>query len=318
MYDNPTARSRPELSEFFEEARDAEKHYVSQKIFPQRSVETVTGRFPVIKVGSGNLLNKDSLKRSPGAEYAKTDRTFEWDTYSCQDEGLEEPIDDSFAASMEEYFDAEVLSGKLVSRQVALAHELEGASLAFNPSLFTATDAAVEYTEANIDTFDFAQDVMKAQNRFSDSVQEANILVLSDTLWTLVRRSKKLVSYLFPATGAGETRLVTRKMVAEAFELSDVIIAKSVVNVALKGKTPVIARVWSDAYIGLYNAQGGDFSAGGVGRTLTWKADCPGGLFTTETYRDESKRSNVVRVRKHSTQKVLDKSAGQLITTGAE
>jgi hypothetical protein len=61
--------------------------------------------------------------------------------------------------------------------------------------------------------------------------------------------------------------------------------------------------------------KGGDYSEGGAGRTLVWEADIPSGLYATETYRDEKRRSDMVRVRTNSIEKVLNGNAGQLIAT---
>ena len=61
--------------------------------------------------------------------------------------------------------------------------------------------------------------------------------------------------------------------------------------------------------------RGGEFDAGGVGRTLVWEADIPGGLFATETYRDEKRRSDIVPVRTNSVEKVVNENCGHLITT---
>jgi len=61
--------------------------------------------------------------------------------------------------------------------------------------------------------------------------------------------------------------------------------------------------------------KGGDYSEGGAGRTLVWEADIPSGLYATETYRDEKRRSDRVRVRTNSIEKVLNGNAGQLIAT---
>jgi flagella basal body P-ring formation protein FlgA len=53
----------------------------------------------------------------------------------------------------------------------------------------------------------------------------------------------------------------------------------------------------------------------GVGRTIVWTADAPG-MFVTETYRSEPRRGDMVRVRMHSAEKIVDATAGELLTTG--
>jgi hypothetical protein len=60
--------------------------------------------------------------------------------------------------------------------------------------------------------------------------------------------------------------------------------------------------------------QSGQFTAGGIGRTLVWSADAPGG-FVSESYRDEARRSNVLRVRMNTSEKLIDANAAVRITT---
>ena len=59
----------------------------------------------------------------------------------------------------------------------------------------------------------------------------------------------------------------------------------------------------------LGEVKGGEVSAGGAGRTFVWSKD-GSGLFTTETYRSEPRRGDMVRVRHHTSEKVVNKNAG--------
>jgi hypothetical protein len=47
---------------------------------------------------------------------------------------------------------------------------------------------------------------------------------------------------------------------------------------------------------------------------LVWSDDAPGG-FVSESYRDEARRSNVLRVRMNTAEKIIDANAGVRITT---
>ena len=69
-----------------------------------------------------------------------------------------------------------------------------------------------------------------------------------------------------------------------------------------------------DTKIIVANLQGGEFTAGGVGRTLVWADDAPGG-FISETFRDDARRSNVLRVRMNTAEVVIDANAAVRITT---
>src|SRR6266436_4665683 len=102
-------------------------------------------------------------------------------------------------------------------------------------------------------------------------------------------------------------------MFAQVFGVQGILIGKKSVDTALKGKTPVISNVWANDYIGLVKVGQGDFMNGGLGRTIIWDADAPGGLFTSESYRDEKRRGNMLRVRSKRTIKVVSPNCVQLI-----
>jgi hypothetical protein len=53
-----------------------------------------------------------------------------------------------------------------------------------------------------------------------------------------------------------------------------------------------------------------------LGRTIVWSKD-GSGLFTTETYRSEPRRGDMVRVRHHTDEKLVNLNAAQLINGGA-
>jgi hypothetical protein len=92
-----------------------------------------------------------------------------------------------------------------------------------------------------------------------------------------------------------------------------VLVAEKSVNVALKGKDVSLASVWGNTYAALVKTGAGDFMNGGLGRTIVWSADSPGGLFTSESYRDEARRGSKLRVRSNRTNKILLTDACQLL-----
>lgn len=96
--------------------------------------------------------------------------------------------------------------------------------------------------------------------------------------------------------------------------MDNLYVGKAPKNSNQKGQTFSGTFIWSDAYIWVGQIQGGEYQAGGAGRTIQWDRDTTG-LFTPETYRDDSRRSNILRVRQHVAEKVIDETAGITITT---
>ena len=316
MYANAAAVSRPEISVFLEEAAAAERYFIGQLILPVFTSKARAGRYPRLRIEGGELLKAQATERGRTGTYNEVTRKWEWDTFDCQDRGLEERVDDAIAREMQDFFDAEVLTGKLVQRGLMLDYERRVAATVLDDAQFNAESAAVAYTEANIATMDFPRDLMEAKQRLTRKAQIPNTLILSESAFNRIRRSTKLQTFLYGTLGQGTAyRLVNPEDIAKAFLIERVMVASATYDSSVKGSAANLVPIWGNDYLFLGNVQGGDFSAGGVGRTIVWGADCPGGLFVSETYRAENRRGNMVRVRMNDTEKIVDQTAAELIET---
>ena len=319
-YANSAAISRPEISAFLEEARHVEEYFIADQIFPIIPVESKAGRYPRINKRAGNLLKAESTERAPTGSYNEIARKFEWDTFKCKDRGLKERIDDVVAEEMGRFFDAEQITSRLLMRANLLDYERRVATEVLSTSNFTGpTAATAAYTEANIETIDFAKDFFEAEDTLRMRGVVPNTMVINRKVWNRLRRSGRLQTYLYGKLGLGASdpghRLIEATDLAAAFNLAKVYIASATYDSAPVGAATNIVDIWSTSHIWLGEVQTGDFSLGGAGRTLVWGADVPGGMWASETWRDEERRGDMVRVRTHSTEKVVDENCGQLIAT---
>lgn len=315
MYANAAAARRPEISEFLEEARDLEKQFIAEKVSPTHTMKNQAGTYPKIRIDKGELMKRDATKRGPTGTYNEISQKFEWDNYRCEDRGLKERIDDAVAKDMADFFDMEVLTAKLVTRKMKLDQEIRVAEMIMNPSNFNATAAKVNYTKSLVATIDFPQDLTDAQARLEARAIVPNTLIISRHLWNLIQRSALLQTYLFNNLNTAGSRMITPQHVKDAFGIENLFIATANYDAANKAKTASLTPIWTEQYIWLGNVQGGDFQNGGATRTIVWGADCPGGLYVTETWRDEDRRGDMVRVRMHTDEKVVDETSAELITT---
>ena len=313
MYVNTAAVLRTDLNTFVEEAAGADQYFIGQKVMPVLPSGVRAGIFPKIKIEGGELLSKDSTKRHPSGTYNEVKRNITTDTFTCVDRGLEERIDDSFVSDMSRFFDVEVLTSKLITRAMMLDYEIRVAGKILDEAVFNTTNSAITMTEANIATMDFPKEVMEAKERLTRKAVVPNTMILTDTLFNRVRRSTKLQTFLYGSIGGGTSyRLVNAQDIASAFNIPNVYIAASTYNSAAKGQTATLTPVWSSDYIWLGNVQGGDYSAMGAGRTIVWTGDSPQ-LFTTESYRNEDRRGDMVRVRHHTDEKIVDETSAEII-----
>ena len=117
MYTNSAAVIRQDLSVFAEEAAGADNYFIGSKIMPVLESPVKAGVYPKIRMQAGGLLKAESTRRGPTGTYNEVDRKIETDTFDCIDRGLEERVDDVIARDYQRFFDVEVLTTKLITRQ---------------------------------------------------------------------------------------------------------------------------------------------------------------------------------------------------------
>ena len=332
MYNTADSTPRPEISTLLMEASDQSAGFIGQSVFPIYPSDTETGRYPIFPKKEAELLNagrgvtsstptfSSITKRNDTGTYNELDRKFTWGSFFTEEYGLEERVDDVGSTRMANFFDAEVVTGKLLMNALMLDYEMECAAALMNATTFSGnitnavTAAWATDPETSANCAGIPAQVNTAIEAMTQRGEKPDTLVISLTNWNLWRRNARLSNYIWGGlnTNAGGSQ-ITEQAVAAAFRLKRILIAEASVNVALKGKTVSLANVYGDTYAALLKTGEGDFSAGGLGRTIVWSADSPGGLWTSESYRDEKRRGTMLRVRSNRCNKILKTDCCQLL-----
>lgn len=315
-YNTSDSVPRQDISTLLMEAVHQDKHFVASSLLPVYGSEREVGRYPRFRIGKGELLKKESQKRGATGTYNESEEQFEWDSYQTQEYGHEKRVDDVVRKQMRDFFDSDMVTAKFCMNKVMLDYEVEAAAAIMDPNVFTAAAAKVNYAEGFLDTIDFPYDLNTAIEALTLNGEEPNTIVLSLSVYNRLKRSKLLQTYLYGHlnTSQGGSN-ITPNLVAEAFGIPNIVIAKKSYDRGIKGKQDVVP-VWGNGYVWVGEVQGGDFMNGGAGRTIIWDADSEGGLFTTDQYRDEARRGDKIRVRSNRVIKIVNPNSGRLITTG--
>jgi hypothetical protein len=314
-YNTSDSVPRQDISTLLMEGVHQEKHYVASSLLPVYGSQREVGRYPKFRLGKGELLKKESQKRNATGTYNESEEQFEWDNYQTQEYGHEKRVDDVVKKQMGDFFDAEMVTAKFCMNKLMLDYEVEAAAAIMNPTTFTASNASVSYLEGNLASMDFPADINATIEALTLNGEEPNTMVLSLSVYNRLKRSKLLQTYLYGhlnTTQGGSN--ITPNLIAEAFGIPNIVVAKKSYDNAIKGKMNVVP-VWGNEYIWIGEVQGGDFMTGGCGRTIIWDADSEGGLFTSDQYRDEARRGDKIRVRSNRVIKIVNPNSGRLITT---
>jgi hypothetical protein len=306
-YVNSNALPRAEISQAVFEAQSNSNAlpFIGLEVFPILSVPAKSGEYVKIDVGPAEVFNPDALKTAPGADRSRVTRRFTTDNYTTNSYELEELLPDESSADLSRYFDVEVASASFLNTQLLLGHEQRVADIVFGSGL-TAISATAAYTAGSAANLDIAADVDAAVVELAKKNVQPDTLIVSLPVFNRLRRSTKLLTNIFGVV-KNDVRPASAQEVAEALGLSRVLIGRAAKNGAKKGQSYSGSFIWGNSKIAVAKLGSGQFTAGGLGRTLLWSEDSPTPL-VTETYRDEARRSNVLRVRHNVVEKTIDAS----------
>lgn len=313
------ATQRPDLASFFEFDLEAEKAgFIASQVFPVIDVASQSGNFG--KIPLEELLQERKTDRAPGSGYARGDFTFEPATYACLEHGAEEPIDDREAKMYQEYFDAEVVSTARAYGAVLRNAEKRVADAVFNTTTWTGSGLTTAVTNEWDDSSNATPlvDVEAAvQKVYDGSGLWANALVINRKVFRNLRNCSEVIDRINSAGAGNPSKAsdVTTQMLAQAFDLDHILVAGSSRNSATEGQTPSVGQIWSGEYAMVCKiATGMDMREACVGRTFHWSEDGSSIGGTVESYRDETVRGDVVRVRHDVAEVVLYPQAGHLLS----
>ena len=319
---NPTsslATLRPDLATFLEFELEMEKSgYVADKVFPVIDVASQAGTFG--KIPLEQLLQARDTKRNPGSGYSRGNWTFVSSSYSCEEHGAEEPVDDREAKMYREYFDAEVISTARAFNAVLTNAEKRVADAVFNTTTWNGASLTTGITHEWDDATNCVPltDVEAAvQKVYDNSGLWANALIINRKVFRNLRNSDQVIERINSAGAGNPTKAsdVTVQMLAAVFDLPYIIVAGSSRNSAAEGQSATPTQVWSGEYAMVCKiATGADMKEPCIGRTFHWSEDGSSIGGTVETYRDETVRGDIVRVRHDVDEIVLYPEAGHLLS----
>lgn len=313
------ATLRPDLQQSFEQfdLEMNETGFIALKACPVVEVGQASGTFGIIPIEQ--LLTLPDDKRAPGSGYSRDKWTFRTDSYTTQEHGVEEPVDDNEQAMYVHYFSAEQIAARRARSAVMLNMERRVASLLFDTSTWTGASltTAVSTPWSTVASATPISDVEAAvQKVYANSGIWPNTLVISRKVFRNLRNCAQIVDRLkYSGLYNVDSKNITVELLAQVFDLQQVLVANAAYNSAAQGQSAALASTWSDSYAMVGYIHGGeDFKAPTIARTFHWSADGSTIGATMETYRDETVRGTIVRCRQQTQEKVLYKELGHLLS----
>ncbi len=316
IYQNATAAPRQELSEYVMESVTSGGMFIGANILPPSPLKLPTGHYPKITIAKGDLMRAAQSQRAPGAGFVRTQAAVDDGSLSLVQYAEELQIPDEQSYLYEDYFSLEQVYSVEGRNKLLRLNEILVEGAIFNSSNFTATNSGVGYTTGNSATLSLIADLIAAIRRIKAAGEVPNTIIIPGVVWDVVRLGTLVQAFIAGANQPGAN--VTDTTLQRAFEpygIKTVYIADAYVNQSIDNDNTIINPIWPKTYVWVGNVQSGALQAGGAGRTYYWEKEGP--FMNVSSYRDEPKKSNIIRVMSTIQSAITNSRCGQLITTQA-
>lgn len=282
--------------------------FVGTRIAPIRTVQTKSGVYPVFD--SDQFDNDASKERAPGSNAARMDFGYSQDDFTCKQYMLEGllPDEDRSKASDDGISDAEAQLAMLLQRNLMVGHERRVKDLLYPGTSPFNSENATAVMSSTADAKPIT-DIQKAVQRLNANGHfDGLAVIIEDSLYYEMINTDD-----FRDITNGASSYPNENLIRGVLGVNEIIVCTNRYNSAKKGQNASRTKVWPDNKYLVASIAGGDFAAGGFARTLAYAPD--GGAFTAETYREETKKSDVLRVFNSLDEVIINSTAAELIAT---
>ncbi len=316
-----SALQRPDLGATMEEfdVEAARKGFIADMIAPAVDViETAAniGRIPIEAL----LANRDTA-RAPGSGYSRGDYKFEDFYYTTSEHGAEEVVDDKLRKVFARYFDTEVIAARRALDVVLRNREKRVAAMLFNATTWTGGSLTTAIGDEWDDLGNAVpiDDIMAATEKVYVGIgANPNALILNSKVLRNLMNCDQIIDRI-KFSGKDDPKNVSLSALAQLLfpgvPNARIVVAGSPKNTANPGQTAAISRVWSDEYVMVAKiADSMDPAEPAVARSFHYTPDGSELNGRVESYREESVRGDIVRVRHETGEKVMYTEAAHLLS----
>ena len=314
QYQNSVAQPREELTDVIMEGITQDDQFVGLKLLPPAPLSLPTGHVPKITIAQGDLLRATGKTREYGTSFDRWQSAITDYSITLVQQAEDVQIPDEQNLIYEDYFAFESVYAKEAANRLLRSVELDVSATVFSTTNFDYNNGTYAYSAANISTITPVLDIHTAIRLVKTRGESPNTIVFPGTIYDRVRQSADMKSFIAGSVNPGAR--VSPDTIQAAFSsqgIKQVLVAEAYVNQSQSLTNNSINPIMPLSYIFVGAVQSGQLQSGGVGRTFYWEKEGP--LLNVTSYRDEVKKSNVIRAMKTTSSAITNVRAGTLIAT---
>lgn len=330
MYQNSVAKPRLDLSGPIR-TQEAPNDAIAHQLFPPFPVDKRTASMPKLLATNDQVF---AIKHAPKTAYKRVEATLDDDTYNCQEAAIEVPIssEDYDVIGQDGAEQVATEQGRMIvitAREAALADTLTGsAGETLLAGQVTTPDSAENWNESGSKPID---DVAKMDSALTLRIGAGpRWLIISQYEFEALQTNEQIRAEWRRIVGQTDKSATARRLktddLAMLLGVDRVMVAARRKNTANPGQAASYSYVWPALYAllvrGVTNPN--DITEPAFGRMFVWdnanlgveaeviEENAADALFV-ESYRDESVKSDIIRVGEYTHLKILNLTSAQLL-----
>lgn len=278
---------------------------IAPLVMPTIKVKEKSGKFA--KYGKDNLRLSTDDTRAPGTQAKSADYTVSQGTYACAEHSLEKLVPDEFMNNQDSPYDAKrdavsILKDKIWGGQeLALATAMSATGTITQNTTLSGTSQWSDYANSDpLSNLRTARATIKAATG-----KAPNTAIFGFQTWEQFRFHPDVVDRVKYVGIAGEDAV--KNAVAQLLGVKKVLIGDAIYNSANEGQTDSLSFIWGKHAWLAYVPESPSLMQGAFGYTVKDMDS------VVDAYREESKKSDVVRVSDSYDQVIVDAAFCYLI-----
>lgn len=228
--------------------------------------------------------------RGPKDTANEVDWTATYGSYSCVDHAMRHFIPDAQAANADPGVDYRRRTSNFLTDLILLAYERVIATMLFTAGSYGASYKATLSSGDQWSAFATSDPIANVETAMEACFVRPNTMIIGRAVWSKLKQHPQILARITGGSTTGDPAKISKKLVAELFEVDRLLVGEAKYNSANKGAAAaVFTDVWGKfAWLGYIDPSPGLDSITAAS-AFRWNQLSTNMGFQVRTYRDESK-----------------------------
>ena len=282
--------------------------FVAESLYPQKMVSKISDKYWVY--GKENFDLASDL-RAPGTRGVEIDWSVATDSYLLAEHSQTHSIPDQVRDNADEPLQMNIDSTEFLTEKIQMRLEYDVAAIATATASYDSTLRVDLSAAGQTQWSDGSSDPVADVESWKAAVLEAcglepNVMLLGHKVKMALKVHPKIIERV-KFGGMGQGALVTDAILAELFEMDEILDGKALYNTAVEGETRTLNFIWGNNVILAVKPASMGVKVLSSGCIFRMK-----GYRLTETWRQQPESSDYIRVRDMYQPKCISTLAGYL------